>query len=267
MLGTEITSHSRRWTSILFLAVLILSAGIILIFYGPIWSVWAFSLGVVLTLLTFFFRVRFKGPLPPLWSLVLLLVINLIGIGISTALKNTFLGSGDEITFPLPRLIRLYEDPSGLFTLRGPDHWSYALKISSTDHGVTLRPTLQANYTGSTEISVSVRKLEVSPLSVKDFLEQMAIAFKRPERKMKQETTEFKMTHKLIELIDGSPALISILDIRRRWIPFRQIAIFSLKNKKYLCTVTVTGIKKHAHLSKEFCLGLSESLEIIGESK
>ena len=129
----------------------------------------------------------------------------------------------------------------------GPRHrCSIATLQSSTIHGVS-------------ELTVRVRKMENTTAHPVEFLNKMAEAL---SIKSKQSHTLFIFTTEPTRLLNGDQGVWSRLQIKRFWIPIYQRVLYGIKNKRYLCTVSVSGLEKHSTISGVLCLGIFETVRI-----
>jgi len=87
----------------------------------------------------------------------------------------------------------------------------------------------------------------------------MAEAFSKGESGPKK---LFSFEIKRIELLSKGTGILSTLDIKKFWIPMRQISLFGIKNQRFMCSISATGLKSHSTLSQVLCLGLFEKIKI-----
>lgn len=185
--------------------------------------------------------------------------VHLLLIVIAIALYQMFLSPLAVSFEKLPRFRHSYVDPDGVFSVRGPADWVYERYPGVHESGVTLRPAKQTQYIGVSEISILVRKLETKPKSSSEFLKTMASSW--VEKKVEgQKLFDFKVEP--AEMLNKEKGVWSTLDAFRLWVPVRQVTLIGLKNDRYLCSVSIIGLKKHAVFTQVLCLGLFETIRI-----
>jgi len=111
---------------------------------------------------------------------------------------------------------------------------------------------------GISEVKIWIRELEIEPESADDFLQKMASTMTGADRQKRQKQYEFEVNSS--ETLGGSKSVFSILDVKRFWVPLRQVTLFGIKEKRYFCSISASGLKSHSTLSKVLCLGLFETI-------
>jgi len=266
MIGTTILKKEINWAWIQIPSMLVVVSVALAIWKGPFWVFLCSSFGLLGAGLGF--KISFRNPAlyPGKLIYLLVLVAHLFLLGIALILYTLFLKPMPEGFENIPKIDHLYSDVSGLFRLHGPLGWSYIKTHSSGEEGVSIRPGNQTHYMGASDVQVWVRNLEEPPASEEAFIEKLAGQMGGGSRKIKSGAL-FKFGTEKTNLINGQNAVFSILDINKFWVPIRQVTLFALKNKKYLCSVSVTGLKNHSKYSRILALGLMETLKIETPSK
>jgi hypothetical protein len=217
---------------------------------GPLWSAIFSSLGLAFLIILAF---RAKSTLLATLMGIHVALLSLSGIGYKLFLKPL-----SQEALQLPSLKQLYNDPEGVFEIRGPEGWAYERVATPHETGVRIRPMEPGQYMGVSEVTVLVRNLDRPPPTPQKFLEsmanQMAAANPKP-RKVQFQTDSIK-------LINGQAGLVGRLTAWRLWVPLSQVSIYSIKGKNKLCTVAASGLEKHSVLSQVLCLGLVETLKL-----
>lgn len=174
-------------------------------------------------------------------------------------LQSLFLTPLPKESLRMPLLQTPFEDPDGTFALRGPAGWTYRPAPSRYESGVRLQPAEEGRYVGISEATVFVRRLDAEPKSPGEFLEKAAAAFsqKQSERRLFDLRTERGTS------LSGLPVFWSFITIRKFWVPLYQISVFGVKDRRYLCSVSATGLSSHAAIARVMCLGLFERIVII----
>jgi len=160
----------------------------------------------------------------------------------------------------LPSFSHHYVDPEGLFELTGPAGWEYVSIVSADESGVQLHPASREDYMGISEMEVMVRRLDVTPPSPSQFLKKMASSLSQRKASGKK---MFLFTTEPAELLTGGEGLWSTLDIKKFWLPLRQVALFGVKNKRYFCAVSASGLKAHSTLARVVCMGVYEKMRVL----
>jgi len=266
MIGTTILKNERNWAWIQIPSLLAVVSVALAIWKGPFWIFLCSSLGLFGAGMGF--KISFGNPdrYPGKIVYILVFVSHLFLLGIAWTLYSLFLKPMPEGFVNIPKIDRLYSDVSGLFRLHGPLGWTYVKTPSSGEEGVSIRPENQTHYMGASDVQVWVRKLETPPASEEAFIEKLAGQMRVGSRNPKSDAL-FKFETEKTQLINGKNAVFSILDIKKFWVPIRQVTLFALKNQKYMCSVSVTGLKNHSKYSKILALGLMETLKIETPSK
>ena len=163
----------------------------------------------------------------------------------------------------MPRLTEMYRDPKGFFEMRVPQGWIVEEVHTATEMGIRLRPADRQQYMGVSELTVRVRELlhpESNPVT---FLKRLAQSM---EAKPKTGRLLFEFSTRPAQLLDGGKGMWSHLVIKRFWVPLYQLALYGIKQKRYLCTVSASGIKNHDTLSEVLCLGIFHTLRFPADS-
>ncbi|MCG3203359.1 MAG: hypothetical protein KCHDKBKB_00015 [Elusimicrobia bacterium] len=187
---------------------------------------------------------------------ILLLIVGMV-------LNSLFLTPLSNDSLQMPRLNQTYEDPLGLFTARVPQGWQTETLHSKTEAAVRLQPANREQYMGVSEVTIRVRELENPTAHPVDFLNKLAQTL---SVKPKKESL-FTFSTEPTTLLDGKKGVWSRLFIKRFWIPLYQRALYGIKNTRFLCTVSASGIESHSTLTEVLCLGLYETIQIIEINK
>jgi|GEM_PF-6065667 len=261
MIGMQIIHKERDWR---WIKALILY-GVFCLFLGflkePIWWISASCLGLLMSLWALFLSFRWpeQHPKPAVPTTALLFFIALIITG--AILNWFFLTSLPDEKLQVPKLSQRYLHPEGLFQIKGPSSWLITPLSSAPQTGVRIEPASRENYMGALQIFVWVRQLEKKPASLTDFIEKMANSLKDPTRGLHKKKY-FEFTTKQVDLIRGGKGVLSVLDVKKLWVPMRQVTLYGVKNDTYLCSVSVTGLSAHMSLAKVLCLGIFETIRI-----
>ncbi len=178
-------------------------------------------------------------------------------IVIAFTLGALFLEPLSNETLQMPHLTQTYRDPGGFFELRAPAGWETEEIHGATEAGVRLHPSDREQYMGVSELTVRVRLLETVPNESQSFLDKMA-RMVTSSRMGDPKLFDFSTTP--AALLNGDKGLWSRLTVKRFWVPLYQLALFGIKEKRYLCSVSATGLKHHATLSEVLCLGVYETI-------
>lgn len=183
-------------------------------------------------------------------------LVTLAGLGF----KSFFLDPLSPARLKFPPLQHTYLDQNLLFEMRGPQNWSYEPLPLVGESGVKLRPFSNEDYIGISEVKVLVRKLSSPPPNPEKFLNNIAALMSRGQEKVKK---SFAFHVEPADLMSkAQKGVWSILTLKRFFIPLRQITLFGIKEGRYLCTVSATGLEAHSTLSRVMCLGLFETVLI-----
>lgn len=257
MLGMQINNENRS-SSLASLSILAAVISIALgIGLGPRAVYVASGIGLLLGTGGLFTAAKASGLFRPTGFPAVAVGCHLLLLGVAVVLQLLFLTPLSRDVQRMPRLQFRYVDHESGFTLRGPQGWSYESLPIGFDSGVRIRPAEQKHYMGASEITVLVRRLDAKPSSIQEFLEN--IAHNSVEQK-KAQSRLFKFEVAPAELLSKNKGTWSVLDIKRFWIPIRQVSLFGMKNGRYLCSVSVIGLQAHSALSKVLCLGLFETV-------
>ena len=249
-------SRGRPWAS---LSALLLSASVAAaVLAGPAWVYALSGAGAALGFIGFIFAVRMPSLEKPVIFPSVMMGSHALLLIVAAVLQSMFLSPLPPTQRKLPLLQTPYHDSNGRFEFRGPAGWDYHLAPSALETGVRMQPSDQSRYMGVSEVTLFVRKLDVTPGSPEEFLKRAADSFseKKGEKKMFDLHTEKGRS------LGGTPVMWSELTVKRLWVPLYQVSIFGVKNNRYLCSVSATGLKSHAELSKLLCLGLFERIKI-----
>jgi hypothetical protein len=237
------------------LAILALAA---IIFWGPYW-VYGFSgAGLIAGVTAAVLGSRSESIEKPIIFPLLISSSHVVLLAIATLLHVMFLSALNPSLRKVPLLQELYEDPSAMFRFKGPVGWTYRPLPSSIESGVRIRPADQSMYMGISEITIFVRRLEKPPASPEAFLKTASEQFSQRREKQKL----FSLTSESGRSLGGAPVLFSELILKRFWVSLNQTSVFGVKNARYLCSVSATGLQSHSSLSRLLCLGLLERIEI-----
>ncbi len=202
------------------------------------------------------------------WALVLnrkqpvaitMLGVHSVLIIVAAGLDVLFLRPLPGETLQMPRLAQIYHDPAGFFEVRAPEGWDIEEIHGTTEAGVRLRPSDRAHYMGVSELTVRIRELSNPASDPMKFLKKLAATIKsKPEKNR----TLFDFSSRPVKLLNGSQGMWSELVIKRFWVPLYQSALYGIKDKKYLCSVSVTGVKNHDTLAEVLCLGVYHTIRV-----
>lgn len=175
------------------------------------------------------------------------------------SLDLLFLRPLAEDALKIPRLSQVFRHSHGLFEIRAPQDWVAEEVNMPTEIGVRFRPADRVHYMGVSELTVRVRELENPTSDPIKFLTKMAEAI---SLKPKNNRTLFEFSTSRASLLGDEKGMWSHLVVKRFWVPLYQVALYGLKGKRYLCTVSATGIKNHDTLSEILCLGVFHTISI-----
>jgi hypothetical protein len=240
----------------------LLSALVLLLYIGPSATFIASGLGAFLALISLFYSLRTPEKYPTLGMTLIYLVLHLVVLATAAVLLVLFLRPLSDSALKIPRLNGVYADPQHVFKMRIPEHWTATPLPLSGEVGVVLRPASQSDYMGVSEVRVIVRTMKHPPVSVNAFLEKMAGSFSGGGRATAKKQKVFEFRTETTSLLHGGTGVFSVLEAKRFWVPLRQVSLFGIKKKKYFCSISATGLARHAVLSKVLCLGLIEGIEI-----
>jgi hypothetical protein len=184
---------------------------------------------------------------------------HLVLLAAAAVLQSMFLSPLPAESRKIPKLQTPFTDANGVFECKGPAGWDVRPVPSSLESGVRLQPGDESRYMGVSEMTVFVRRLDNAPASDEEFLRRAADAF---SEKRGGEKKLFDLRTEKGRSLRGAPVMWSELTIKRYWVPIYQISLFGIKNKRYLCSVSATGLKSHADLSRLLCLGLFERINV-----
>jgi hypothetical protein len=224
------------------------------VWIGPRGIYVASGLGLAMAAVSLLQALRVPSLEKPYGFPILMLSVHGVLLLAGVILQVIFLSPLTNDQARMPHLQTPYEDPDGLFALRGPANWTYRPVPSRYESGVRLQPSDQGHYIGISEAAVFVRRLDSKPASPDAFLQKAAAAFteKQSNRHLFDLKTERGTS------LSGAPLIWSTITIRRFWVPLYQISVFGVKDRRYLCSVSATGLSAHSRLARVFCLGLFE---------
>jgi hypothetical protein len=252
-MGFEIIKkESPIWWQISLLSV----AGAVIggIWVGPVGIYVLSSLGL-LSGLWGLFRKR-KQPL-----LIILSCVHGVFLIIGLTLDALFLQPLSSESLHMPRLTQTFKNSTNFFEIRTPLGWTTEEIHAATELGVRIRPSSRQEYMGVSELTVRIRELENPKSLGPNFLKKMAETLST-QRDGGPKLFEFSTDP--AQLLSGDHGMWSRLVVKRFWIPIYQLALFGIKEKRYLCSVSATGLKTHATLSEVLCLGIFETIQIKG---
>lgn len=174
-------------------------------------------------------------------------------------LDRLFLKPLSDSMMQMPKLSQVYSDPDGIFRVRGPEGWDHERLVSPIEVGVRFRPVGMAQYMGVSDLTVRVRQLERAEPISDSFFHKLAETLSTDRTGAKK---IFKSDMRPATLLNRDKAMWSDLEVKQFWVPVYQRALFGLKNKTFLCSVSATGIKSHGTLSEVLCLGVFETIKI-----
>ena len=260
MIGMQIVGQQKKWIWIqtsLGLALLALMCGI---WKGPL-SVYGFAgFGIVVLGFGTFSKIR-KVNQHPSWGLHGgLLFTHILLLGLALTFQTLFLNPLPDHALTLPKIGEQYPLVRGQIEIKGPQGWLYESIPSAEGIGIRIQPQGKDQYMGVSEIQVWVRELKTIPPHSEEFLREMAMAFSPRIRSDKRKKL-FQVKIEETQSLQGNTILFSTLDMKRLWVPLRQVTLLGIKNERYLCTVSATGLKNHSTLSKVLCIGLFETIQ------
>jgi hypothetical protein len=249
-------SRGGPWASLS--ALLVTASVAAAIFRGPSWVYALSGVGALFALIGLILSGLAPSLEKPVVFPSVMLGVHALLFVVGAVLQSMFLSPLPEDSRKIPHLQTRYVDPSGLFELKGPDGWDFRPAPSSLETGVRMQPSDQTRYMGVSEANLFVRRLDTTPKSAAEFLKTAAASFseKHSEKKLFELKTEKGVS------LSGAPVMWSELTIKRFWVPLYQVSVFGVKNGRYLCSVSATGLKNHADLSRLLCLGLFERIKI-----
>ena len=226
------------------------------IWIGPTGIYAASGTGLALAVIALLQAVRVSAVEKPFGFPGIMIAAHAVFLGIAFLLHAHFLSPLAANQAKMPRLQTAYDDPEGIFALRGPSGWSYRPVPSRFEYGVRLNPQSTGRYAGVSEITVFVRRLDEVPSSPDAFLENAAKAFvqEQPTKRL------FELKSERGTSLTGAPVIWSTLIVKRYWIPLYQITLFGVKDGRYLCSVSASGLWAHAALARLFCMGIFERI-------
>lgn len=174
-------------------------------------------------------------------------------------LRALFLQPLSDEDLQIPRLAQTYQDPKGFFSVKIPLEWIAEPILTPSEAGVRIHPANRQQYMGISEMTVRIRELENKATHPVEFLKKIAEAL---SIKPKKERTLFNFSTEPTTLLNGDQGIWSRLLVKRFWIPLYQRALFGLKEKRYLCTVSTSGIEAHSTLAEVLCLGVFQTIEV-----
>lgn len=236
------------------------------IFWGPSYVFFISGLGLAATF--WGLRMRIKDPeVSPSFAIVVLsLVVHGLLILVGFGLRAFFLAPLNEASLKLPALTRLYVHPTGAFLIKGPKNWIYEPLTSPQEAALRLRPAGQENYMGVSEVKIFLKKLSSPPPSKESYLEKIATWSARTDgRTVKKKLFTFHTES--VNLLKGGKGITAVMDVKKFWIPLRQVTLFGIKNDRTLLSVSAMGLKSHSTLSSVLCLGLYEKTAVLDAKK
>lgn len=253
MEGLHIGRSSGGWAGTAS-AVAALASLAAAVWIGPKGIFFASGVGFALAAIALVLAFRVPTLAKPLGFPSLLLIGHALLLAAGLALQMLFLSPLSSHRAKMPRLQTLYQDPAGMFEVRGPARWTYVNAPSRFESGVRLRPGDQGGYMGISEATVFVRRLDERPTSPEAFLESAAEAFSRAQSDRRM----FRFRTERGRSLSGVPVIWSTISVRRFWIPLYQVSVFGVKDGRYLCSASATGLQAHSTLARVFVLGLFE---------
>ncbi len=256
MTGLEI---SKKPTSVwlgISISAIFLSVGLC-IGVGPVGVYIASGCGLVFAFVSIF-QSRSRN-IPISAAPVVSICVHVCLLLIAFVLQSLFLSHLSDRSLTFPRLSQHYRDPAGIFELRVPTGWAVEGIHSPTEAGVRLHPSDRSQYMGVSELTVRVRELENIPKKPSQYLEEMVKTFSSASKKQKR---LFQFSTRPAKLMSGGHGIWSNLVLKRFWVPLYQTALFGIKEKRYLCSVSASGLKNHSTLAEVLCLGVFETIRI-----
>lgn len=259
MMGLEISNNLKTMgvPVSLFCAVLTVFLGF---WIGPMGIYGVSGLGFLFALFALIQRMR-----TPSFTLgrgvpTILLCFHVLFLIVGVILDILFLHPLASSSLEMPRLSDRYRAPDSFFEVRTPAGWKTEGIHAAMEVGVRLRPNNRQQYMGISELIVRVRELETPALNRAGFLKRMAETFSINQKKGAAKLFEFSTEP--AGLLNGKEGLWSRLVVKRFWVPLYQLSLFGIKDQRYLCSVSATGLKSHATLFEVMCLGLYETIRV-----
>jgi hypothetical protein len=256
MFGTEI-SRKINWNWITLGVSLAIGSVIFGILEGPKWIYGLSGLGGFAGLINLFLYLNNNERYPRPTASLMILGGHSILLATGLIVSHLFLSPLQPSSLQLPKFGQVYKDPSGLFVLKGPVGWQYQPSPS----GVKIKPQGFDQYIGAAELDVQVRPMEKPPASVDEFLKKMTASITSDKRPLKGKKV-LHLETSLVKLLDKKNGVWTVLDVYRLWVPLRQSSLFGIKNGKYFCSVSATGLAAHSTLFQVLCFGVYHTLEV-----
>lgn len=235
------------------------------VWLGPYAVFWLSGIGLIPALTAFILRFLQSDRYPAISYSSWLFGFHTVLLIIALALQSLFLMPLPEETLKLPRFSKTHIDPAGLFEVRGPSGWNSSLVTSPTQTGVRFQPAGRDQYIGASDIQILVQVLDKAPKSKELFLKKIASSL--IQERQGNAKKSFELNIGTAELLRGGKGVWSILEVKRLWVPLQQVSLFGLKNDRYLCSISITGLKSHSTLYKVLCIALFEKLRILSLAK
>lgn len=267
MINLQIGVPKRNWIWIQLAWLNLFFTFGYLIYKGPELTFLFIKLGFILTFIGAFFSLFKRTFFPTLTHSFVLFLTYFVVLILTIGLEFFFLKPISREKQKIPPLTHVYKDPFNVFQIKGPVDWKYELISTPREVGVTISPEGNDGYSGVSEIKIYIRPLDIEPEKIEPFLERAAISFSKKENPSTSSSDiSFTFQTEPATLINNEKAVWSILNVKKFWVTIRQVTLLGIKNKKYLCSVSATGLESHSLLSKVFCLGLFQTLTIQDES-
>lgn len=257
-----ITEFGREINRFWLLASLMLAglSAVSSVLWGPFWMGSAACAGFLFAGFNWVLwrKEQARYPGPALAGTLLILHAGFI-IG-ALVLQQMFLStlSDDRLTPPVFR--RGYAHPSGAFSIRLPENWFVDPLQSSKETGLRLSPDGYGAYMGIAEAQIRIREIEKPPKNSARFLADFANSF-RPGERLLEGKQFFTFKTEAGVTLRKKPAVWTVLDLRRLWVPLRQTTFLTVRNNRSIVTISATGLAAHSTLHRVFCLGLLETLQ------
>jgi len=219
---------------------------------GPVGIYWASGGGLAFAALGFLNQRKSAAAFAVIGLHSVLLIAGL-------ALDALFLKPLSDEALQMPRLTQLYRDPGGFFESRIPAGWTTENADASNEAGVRIRPSDRQQYMGVSELTIRVREMANPTSDPVRFLSKMA---EKISAKPQKDRTLFQFSTSPAHLLSGEQGMWSHLLVKRFWVPLYQLALYGIKEKRYLCTVSATGLKNHSTLAEILCLGEFQTIRI-----
>ncbi len=257
MSGIEI---EKKINWIWFNSALFLALGSIIfgVLKGPQWVYVLSSMGLLVALVNVGGRLRSNSRFPPLLISLPLLAVHVVCLVTAFTLNYLFLSPLKDSSLKIPPLKQIYRDPQGAFILTGPSGWIYTPSAT----GVRINPVGFTGYMGASEIDIRVRLMDKAPSSPTTFLKKMASSLSSDGKEAARKVKAFHLETSEAQLLDKGTGVWAVLDVERFWLPLRQVSLFGIKERRYFCSISITGLKAHSTLFKVLSLGLFKSLEV-----